>query len=487
MGREKNAGRMRHDYDLLVIGGGAAGLTAAGMAAGLGAKTALVEAGKLGGDCTWHGCVPSKSLLKAAYVAQAIRHADRFGLTPTSVEHDFRRVMERVRAIREKVYEDADSPPNLEKLGVEVISGHARFLSSHVVEVSGEGGARQVSASKIVIATGTSPRRIEIAGMDSVRVLTNETLFELDELPRRLLVIGGGPIGVEMAQAFSRLGSLVTVVSTSGRILPRDDAELSQMLLERLRAEGVRVLLNTEVLEFAGGVALTSTGERIEAGTVLLAVGRVPNLTGLNFEAAGVRSGVRGIEVDQRCRTSARHIYAAGDVAGRHMFTHMAEQMARVAVTNAVLRMPSRIEEAVVPWTTFTDPELAQVGRTEEQLRREGVRYKVFRFPYSQLDRAITDSEETGLVKVLASSWGRILGVSILGAHAGELIAEYAPAMKSGIRLDQVSATIHAYPTYSLANRRAADLFVMSKFTPALAKWMRWALRLRGNCSGGAA
>ncbi|HBY58595.1 MAG TPA: mercuric reductase, partial [Solibacterales bacterium] len=341
MGREKNAGRMRHDYDLLVIGGGAAGLTAAGMAAGLGAKTALVEAGKLGGDCTWHGCVPSKSLLKAAYVAQAIRHADRFGLTPTSVEHDFRRVMERVRAIREKVYEDADSPPNLEKLGVEVISGHARFLSSHVVEVSGEGGARQVYASKIVIATGTSPRRIEIAGMDSVRVLTNETLFELDELPRRLLVIGGGPIGVEMAQAFSRLGSLVTVVSTSGRILPRDDAELSQMLLERLRAEGVRVLLNTEVLEFAGGVALTSTGERIEAGTVLLAVGRVPNLTGLNFEAAGVRSGVRGIEVDQRCRTSARHIYAAGDVAGRHMFTHMAEQMARVAVTNAVLRMPS--------------------------------------------------------------------------------------------------------------------------------------------------
>ncbi|MBN8731626.1 MAG: FAD-dependent oxidoreductase [Acidobacteria bacterium] len=478
---------MRHDYDLVVIGGGAAGLTAAGMAASLGAKTALVEAGKLGGDCTWHGCVPSKSLLKAAHIAQVMRHADRFGLTPAPVEHDFRRVMERVRAIREHVYEEADSPPNLERLGVEVITGRARFVSPHVVAVSGSGGERQLSASRIVIATGTSPRRIEIPGMDSVRVLTNETLFELDELPRQLLVIGGGPIGVEMAQAFSRLGSRVTMVEASGRILPKDDAELSQLLLERLRAEGLRVLLNTQVLEFAGGQALTSAGERFEAGAVLLVVGRSPNLAGLNLEAAGVRYGGRGIEVDQRCRTTVRHIYAAGDVAGRHMFTHMAEQMARVAVTNAVLRMPSRIEESVVPWTTFTDPELAHVGSTEEQLRRERVRYKVFRFPYSQLDRAITDTEETGMVKVLAGGWGRILGVSILGAHAGELIAEYALAMKCGIRLDQVSATIHPYPTYALANRRAADLFVMSKFTPAMAKWMRWALRLRGRGGGEAA
>ncbi|MBI4907285.1 MAG: FAD-dependent oxidoreductase [Acidobacteria bacterium] len=472
---------MSYTYDMLVIGGGAAGLTAAGMSAVLGAKTVLIEANLLGGDCTWHGCVPSKSLLKAAKIAHELRHASRYGLTATPNEHDLGRVMARVKAIRQHVYEDADAPPHFEKLGVEVIMGQARFISPHTVEVSNGGSAQHLSAKRFVIATGTAPRRLEIPGSQDVKLLTNETIFDLDQLPKRLLVIGAGPIGVEMAQAFHRLGSDVTVVTSSGRILPRDDAELSTLLLEHLRGEGIRILLNTEIKAFDRGAAISTDGERLSADAVLVAVGRTPNVGSLNLPAAGVQFNNKGVVVDSRCRSSARHVYAAGDVAGRYLFTHMAEHMAKIAVTNALLRFPSSIDERHVPWTTFSDPELAHVGRNEDDLRRDGVRYSVFRFPYSQLDRAITDSETTGLIKVLANRWGRILGVTILGAHAGELIGEYAVAMKNGIRLDKVSSTIHPYPTFGMGNRRAADLFVTTKFTPAMARLIRWVFRLRGE------
>ena len=475
---------MSYEYDMLVIGGGAAGLTAAGMSAVLGAKTALIEANMLGGDCTWHGCVPSKSLLKAAKVAHELRTAARYGLKPSEQEHDLATVMARVRAIRQHVYDDADAPPHFEKLGVEVIKGRARFVSPHTIDLSSGGSVRHLTSRYIVVATGTSPRRLEIPCDQEIKLLTNETLFDLERLPKHILVLGAGPIGMEMAQAFRRLGSEVTVVTTSHRILVRDDAELTTLLLEHLRGEGIRFILGTEIVKFEQGVAHTGEGRQLDVDAVLVAVGRIPNTASLNLSAAGVQSNEKGIIVDSRCRSSVRHIYAAGDVAGRYLFTHMAEHMAKVAVTNAILHFPSRMDEHHVPWTTFTDPELAHVGRNEDELRRAGVKHSVYRFPFTQLDRAITDSETTGMIKVLADRWGRILGVSILGANAGELIGEYALAMKNGIRLNKVSATIHPYPTYGLGNRRAADLFMTAKFTPRMARWLRRLLGLRGTDRG---
>jgi len=467
---------------MLVIGGGAAGLTAAGMSAALGAKTALIEQSLLGGDCTWHGCVPSKSLLKAAKVAHLIRHAAEYGLAATAPpEQDLGMVMARVKAIRQHIYDDADAPPHFERLGVEVIKGRARFLSPHSVEVTNKGAAHTLSSRRFVIATGSMPRRLDVPGATDIPILTNESLFDLDTLPRRLLIAGGGPIGMEMAQAFSRLGSNVTVVTTATRILPRDDAELVALLSAHLQSEGIRILTETAIRQFDRCEAITTQGERIAVDAVLAAIGRTPNISSLNLAAAGVECSEKGVIVDSRCRSSVRHIFAAGDVAGRHLFTHMAEHMAKIAVTNAILRIPFSIDEQHVPWTTFTDPELAHVGRSEDDLRRSGVSYSVFRFPYSQLDRAITDSETTGLIKVLANRWGRILGVTILGAHAGELLGEYAVAMKNGIRLDKISSTIHPYPTFSLGNRRAADLFLMGKLTPTLARIIRWIFGLRGD------
>jgi pyruvate/2-oxoglutarate dehydrogenase complex dihydrolipoamide dehydrogenase (E3) component len=475
---------MKYDFDMLVIGGGAAGLTAAGMSAVLGAKTALVEARKLGGDCTWYGCVPSKSLLRAAAVAHLIRTADRFGLTPANVEHYFARVMDRVHSIRDHIYADADAPPNFERLGVEVIPGRARFLGPHAVEIGANGGARTLTSRYFVVATGSSPHIPQLETDDTVPVLTNETIFELDRLPKRLVVLGAGPIGLEMAQAFQRLGSSVTVVTHGRGILGRDDRELTATLLDHLQGEGIRFLMETELVKLQAGAAHTSSGERVGADALLAAVGRKANVENLHLEAAGVRTNERGVVVNRRCQSSAKYIYACGDVAGRHLFTHMAEHMAKVAVTNAILHIPSKMDERHVTWTTFTDPELAHVGASEAAIKRNGTAYSVYRFPFSRLDRAVTDSETTGVVKVLANRWGRILGVSILGAHAGEMIGEYALAMRNGVSLGKVSSTIHPYPTYVLGNRRAADQFMMAKLTPRMVRWLQRLFGLRGDMRG---
>lgn len=475
---------MKHEYDLVVIGGGAAGLVAAGMASVLGAKTALVEARKLGGDCTWHGCVPSKSLLKAAKVAHEMRTADRYGLQPADGTHDLAQVMKRVHGIQQHIYLDADAPPNLEKLGVEVVAGRARFLNPHTVEIAGEEGRRKIGSRYFVIATGSSPREPRFEGAEKIRILNNETIFSLDRLPKHLVVLGAGPIGIEMAQAFRRLGSQVTVVNNAPGILGRDDRELTALLLEHLRGEGIRFVLGAAVVRAEEGAVYTNSGERLEADAVLAAVGRKPNIDSLDLAAAGVETNQKGIVVDRRSRTSAGHIYACGDVAGRYLFTHMAEHMAKVAVTNAILHVPLRLDEAHVTWCTFTDPELAHVGRQEEELKRDGIQYRAFRFPFTQLDRAICESGTTGLIKVLANRRGRILGVSILGANAGEMIGEYAVAMKNGVSLDKISATIHPYPTYVLGNRRAADLYMMAKLRPFMVRWLRRIFGLRGDVSG---
>ncbi len=318
----------------------------------------------------------------------------------------------------------------------------------------------------------------------SVPTLTNETIFELDRLPKRLLILGAGPIGIEMAQAFQRPGSSVTVAIHGGGVLGRDDRELAANLLEHLQSEGIRFLLDTEIVRLQGGAAHAASGARVEADALLVATGRKPNVENLHLEAAGVQRNDRGIVVNRRCQSSAKHIYACGDVAGRHLFTHMAEHMAKVAVTNAILHVPSKMDERHVTWTTFTDPELAHVGASEAEMKRNGTAYSVYRFPFAQLDRAVTDSETTGMVKVLANRWDRILGVSILGAHAGEMIGEYAVAMRNGVTLGKVSATIHPYPTYVMGNRRAADQFMMAKLTPRTVRWLQRLFGLRGDIRG---
>lgn len=479
---------MAHPYDLIIIGGGAAGLTAAGVAANLGARAVLIEQARLGGDCTWTGCVPSKTLLKAAHVAHQLHHADRYGLTAPQAEPDFGRLMRHVRAVREAVYEEADAPPVYEAMGVEVRTGRARFVDAHTVAVATPDGTEQLSGRYVVVATGARAAVPPLPGLAEVPYLTSETLFELERRPQHLGIIGAGPIGTEMAQAFRRLGAEVTVLDRTARILGRDDAELADQLRARLAEEGVTYLLQAEVTSVArqeGGVAVTATvagrPHELTVDALLVATGRTPHLADLQLDAAGVAWTPGGIPVDDRCRTNQKHIFAAGDVTDRYRFTHMSEHMAKVAVTNALLKLPMKIDAPHVPWVTYTDPELAHVGATEADLQARGTAYEVYAFPYTKLDRAVTDGEPTGRIKVYAKSWnGRILGADILGARAGEMICEYALAMRHGITLRQISDTIHPYPTYGLGVRRAADQWYVRKQSPLLVRLLQKVFGYRG-------
>ena len=466
------------DYDVIVIGGGAAGLSAAGIATNFGAKTAMIERDVLGGDCTWTGCVPSKTLLKAAKVAQQAREASKYGLTDQEVEVDFQGVMEHVRTVREDVYEEADRPEIFEDMDIDVIEGDAEFVDSHTVAVSSENGAPdQVTGRYIVIATGASPMVPPIDGIDEVDVLTSETLFELEEQPNRLAVVGAGPIGSEMSQAFARLGTEVTVIDMVDDILSNDDPELTSMLRETLEAEGVNYVLNAAAERFEqedGVVTVTTGGDNattVEADALLMATGRTANVDGLNLDAAGVEYTRGGVTVDDKCRTNQRHIYAVGDVTGRYQFTHMANHMAKVAMTNALLKFPSTIDIDHVPWVTYTDPELAHVGATVEELEAEGTSYDTYRFPYSKLDRAITEGETNGLIKVHATSLtGKILGASVLGSRAGELITSFTIAMRNGVTLRNIGDTIHPYPSWGEGVRRVADQWFVQKQSPTFTK-----------------
>jgi pyruvate/2-oxoglutarate dehydrogenase complex dihydrolipoamide dehydrogenase (E3) component len=479
---------MNYEYDMIVIGGGSAGLTAAGMAALLGAKTALIEQHRLGGDCTWVGCIPSKTLLKAARVAQEMRTADRFGLSPVIPEVPFSRLMEHVRRIRQQVYEGSDAPRHMEKLGVEVISAAARFQDPHTIELSNTGNpARLLTARFFVIATGSRPLAPEF----SSPCLTNENIFELTSQPKRLLVMGAGPVGIEMAQAFRRLGSVVTVVAPGNLILHRDDPEHAKILLECLSREGIVFILGRKVTalerEQDGFQALLDDGRTVECDAMLAAIGRKPNIATLDLPKAGVDFGKKGVPVDRHCRTSQRHIFAAGDVTGRHQFTHMAEHMSKVAVTNAILRWPKTLDEKHVVWATFTEPELAHLGESEAAIAKRNPRCSVYRFPFRKLDRAITDNEVAGEVKIIADKSGRLLAVSIVGANAGEMISEFAIAMRNGLRLSRISETIHPYPTYLLGNRQAADQEAWKQLDSPLLTVLGKFLCYRGVRKGSAA
>ena len=475
-----------YDYDLVVIGAGAAGLTAAGIGTNLGVKTLLIERARLGGDCTWTGCVPSKTLLHAAHVAHTMRTAGASGLSTVSPEVDFGKVMRQVRQTRQEIYEDADAPEVFERMGVEVARGDARFEDPHTIVIDGEAGARRLTGRFFIVATGGRASAPPISGLHGVPYLTNENLFELEAQPSRLAILGGGPIGTEMAQAFRRLGSEVVVVEQGERILSHDDPELSNMLLDVLKGEGIEYRFGAEVKEVARwgeGVELrVEGGAGVRASHLLVAAGRSPNVEGLNLEAAGVAYGEKGIEVDEHCRTSQGHIYAVGDVTGRYQFTHMSEHMAKVAATNALLKLPSKVDTDHVPWVTYTSPELAHVGATEQQLQEKGTSYETYRFPYSRLDRAITEHETVGLIKVHARGLdGKIYGASVLGARAGELITSYAIAARNGVTLRNLADTVIPYPTYGLGVRRAADQWYAQKQSPTLIKLLQKVFGYQGD------
>lgn len=484
--------RSSYDFDAIVIGGGSAGLTASGVAANLGARTMMIEKDRLGGDCTWSGCVPSKTLLKAGKVARQIREAEAYGLINQDPEFDFENVIRHVHEKRERIYTEADRPEIYQEMGIEVIRGEARFLDDHRIVIEGKNDSRrEASARYFFICAGGSPAVPPLEGINEISFLTSESLFEIEKLPETLTIIGAGPIGIEMGQALKRLGSKVTIVDEADRILANDDPELAHKLQGVLAKEGLGFELGARVQsvrkaglgEQVTAVIETEKGlKSINGDRLLVAVGRRANVQGLGLESGGIKFSSDGIEVNNKCQTNRSHIYACGDITGRYQLTHMSEHMAKVAVANALLKYPMKIDNGHVPWVTYTDPELGHVGATEEQLKQRGIAYETYRFPYSKIDRALTDSEEEGLIKIYAKKRnGKIYGADILGARAGELISEYALAMKNGVSLRNMADTIHPYPSYGLGARRAADQWYIKNQSEWQVKLLKKIFGYRGS------
>jgi pyruvate/2-oxoglutarate dehydrogenase complex dihydrolipoamide dehydrogenase (E3) component/uncharacterized membrane protein YdjX (TVP38/TMEM64 family) len=468
----------RFDYNLVVIGAGSAGLVSAYIAAAVKAKVALIEKHRMGGDCLNTGCVPSKALLRSAKMLAYGRRATEFGLSKSETKVDFAAVMERVQRVISKV-EPHDSIERYTDLGVECLTGEATVTSPYTVEVDG----RVLTTRSIILATGASPFVPPIPGLAEAGYLTSDTLWELREKPERLVVLGGGPIGSEMTQAFARLGCQVTQVEMAPRLLIREDPEVSELIRERFEADGVRVLTGHAakqvVIDNGEKILLCDyQGEqlRIPFDRILVAVGRKPNVKGFGLEELGVRISERGtVDADPFLRTNIPTILCAGDVAGPYQFTHTAGHQAWYAAVNALFSpfKSFKVDYRVIPWCTFTDPEVARVGLSEEEARQQKVPFEVTRYPLDDLDRAIADSEAHGWVKILTvPGKDKILGVTIVGPHAGDLLAEYVLAIKHGIGLNKILGTIHVYPTLAEANKMAAGVWKREHAPQKLLAWV---------------
>jgi len=473
----------RPEFDIAVIGGGSGGLVVAAGGAALGARVALVEKHKLGGDCLWYGCVPSKTLIKSARIAHEMRHADRWALQPHEPHPDLARVMERVAGVIRSI-EPNDSPERFRGLGVDVTFGEGRFTAADTFEV----GGRSIRARDFVIATGSRPAVPAIPGLDTAGYLTNETLFDLREPVPHLIVVGSGPIGSEMAQAFRRLGSAVTVIDVATSLLPREDADMAAVVHRRMLAEGVDYHLGASIARVErvqAGVRLLvreadGTPHTLEGTHLLLAAGRLANIEGLGLDAAGVDVAHGRIVLENGICTSNPHVYVAGDVAGGHQFTHLAEHHAGVVLRHVIFKLRWTRPSPVLPWCTFTDPELARVGMSESDAKKSGAAYRVYTFPFADIDRARAEGETEGMAKLVTATNGRLLGATIVGPHAGELIAECVLAIEHRMKASALSAAIHAYPTLSQINRRAADMRQKEALTPRARSWLRRIFRLQG-------
>lgn len=470
-------------YNLVVIGAGTAGLVAAAGAAGLGAKVALVERHLMGGDCLNYGCVPSKGIISAGRVAASVRDAERFGVhVPGGWTVDFGAAMERMRKLRAGI-SGHDSAARFRDLGIDVFLGDGCFTGPDTVEVAG----RTLRFSKAVIATGARAMAPPIPGLDEVEYLTNETVFSLTELPRRIGIIGAGPIGCEMAQTFARLGSEVYLVESSDGILPREDPEAAEVVEKSLLRDGVHLLCcgrETKVRQDREQIRLyvrlhgKSYDEPVDK--LLVAVGRAPNVESLNLEAAGVEYDTRaGVEVDDKLRTTNSRIFAAGDVCSRYKFTHAADFMARIVIRNALFKGRAKASALTIPWCTYTSPEIAHVGLYPKEAEEQGIAIDTYTQELDHVDRAILDGETEGFVRVhVKKGTDQILGATIVAANAGDMISEVTLAMTHGLGLKKIADTIHPYPTQADAIRRVGDLYNRSRLTPFVKslfqKWLAW-------------
>ena len=456
------------DCDICVIGAGAGGLSVAAGASQLGARSVLIEKGEMGGDCLNVGCVPSKALLAAAHSAETVRTSGRFGVNGHEPEIDALKVRDHVRGVIETIAHH-DSQERFEGLGVQVLRGAGRFVEPNLVEAAGQ----QVRAKRFVIATGSSPLVPPLPGLDEVPYLTNETIFDLAERPEHLIVVGGGPIGLELAQAHRRLGAAVTVIE-GFQIMGKDDPDAAEVVRQQLLTEGLTILEGTKVVAVerdGNGIAVkvmageAETEETVKGSHLLIAVGRKANVEGLGLERAGIEYSPRGIPVDARLRTSNKKVFAIGDVTGGFQFTHMAGYQAGIVIRNALFRLPAKVDEKAVPWVTYTDPEVAQVGLTEAAARERHVdKAKVLTWSFQENDRAQAEGRTEGFIKVMLDGRSRILGATIVGAHAGELLQPWSLAISEGLKIGSMAKIIAPYPTLGEINKRVAG----SHFTPAL-------------------
>jgi pyruvate/2-oxoglutarate dehydrogenase complex dihydrolipoamide dehydrogenase (E3) component len=470
-------GEMR--VDICVIGAGSGGLTVAAAAAQLGVSVALIEKHKMGGDCLNYGCVPSKALIAAARRAQLMRTCAPFGIVPTNPTISYKGVHDHVHRVIASIAPN-DSAERFTGLGVKVIRAPAQFISRDTVLA----GDQRIRARRFVIATGSSPAVPAIPGLDGVPYFTNETIFDNGAQLDHLIIIGGGPIGLELAQAHVRLGTRVTVLEAL-KALGKDDPELSDVVLQRLRAEGVEIREGALVERVTGGARLIDvhiseggTPGIVQGSSLLVAAGRSPNVAGLNLEAAGIRYDKRGIQVSAGLVTSNSRVFAIGDVVGGPQFTHVANYHAGIVIRRALFRLAATVNSDIIPWVTFTDPELAQVGLTEDAARKRNARVRVFRWPYTENDRAQTERETEGFVKVVTDMKGKILGASIVGAHAGELIQMWSLALSQGLNIKAMTQWISPYPTFSEINKRVAyGYYALAAANPLVRKAVGWLAR----------
>ena len=478
-----------YDFDMGILGGGSAGLTVAAGAARLGAKTLLVEREKrLGGDCLHYGCVPSKTLIHTAHVYHLMKNAARFGLPPVEVGPvNFGDVARRIQAVI-GVIQRHDSEERFCGLGVKVEFGVPAFKDEHSIDLEG----KAVSAKNWVIATGSSAAIPPVPGLERTPFLTNRDLFSFDRLPASMIILGAGPIAAEMAQAFNRLGTRVSVIQRSGQILSNEDPDMADGVMEVLKAEGVQFHMNTAILgvrDLGGERELVLQKESdsfsLKAETILVALGREANLKGLNLEGVGIPYDDKGLKLDARLRTGHRHIYGAGDVTGTHQFTHAAGYEGGIVVSNAIFHLPRKVDYTYLPWCTYTHPELASIGMNEKRARAAGVEYDVWTEEFKGNDRSLAEGEHVGRIKMLLDKKGKPLGVQILGPRAGDLVGEWVAALNGGIKPMTLAAAVHPYPTLGEINKKVAGTYLSSKiFSEPVRKGLRFFFHLRGRACG---
>ena len=481
----------KYDFDLGVLGGGAAGLTITAGGAQLGAKTLLVEKEPaLGGDCLHYGCVPSKTLIRTARAYHEIKHAVKFGLPKVDVQPvDFKQVSKRIRSVI-SVIQKHDSVERFCSLGARVEFGRAEFIDEHSIRLNG----RIYSAKTWAIATGSSPAIPPFEGIDSISYLTNRDIFYMDTLPVSMIILGGGPIAMEMAQAFNRLGTRITVIQRSGQILSKEDKDLADAVMERLSQEGVAFALGAAIITVAekdGRKAVTfknNEGEikTIAADALLVAMGRAPNVDGLGLGNIGITHTNKGIEVDSRLRTNHKHIYAAGDITGKYLFTHAAGYEGGIVVSNAIFHLPRKTDYTFLPWCTYTSPELASIGLNEKGATAAGIKYSVWTEEFRNNDRSLAEGEETGKIKMLLDEKEKPIGIQILGLHGGDLLSEWVAVLNGKVKLSTLAGAVHPYPTLGEINKRVAGSFLASKiFSDTVKKGLKFFFNFKGRACGG--